>query len=113
MLVKKLTVLALMTSIIFSLSLKGYTIEINSPLAPIAPPKIAPLPKSDYAPLKTNRNFESHKTIPSKPSFKLNKGPDINHQQWCKSRFQAYRSSDNTYVDHGGVRQACNSPFSQ
>lgn len=34
------------------------------------------------------------------------------HVQWCASRYQSYRASDNTYAPRAGVRASCNSPYS-
>lgn len=34
------------------------------------------------------------------------------HYQWCASRYQTYRASDNTYVPRVGVRAQCVSPYS-
>lgn len=86
-------------------------VEINHPMAPIGRPNVAPLPKSHYDVPKTNRNYRPEQTVPGGPTFNLDTGPDINHQQWCNNRYKSYRSSDDTYIDRGGVRQTCNSPF--
>lgn len=88
-------------------------VDINNPLAPITSPQNAPLPHARYDEPKVNRNYKPEQIIPNAPSFKLDTGPDINHQQWCRDRYRSYRSSDDTYVDRGGVRQTCNSPFAK
>lgn len=91
----------------------AYSVEINSPLAPITPPRNAPLPHARYGEPQVNRNYNPEQTIPGSPTFKLDTGPDINHQQWCNDRYRSYRSTDNTYIDRGGVRQTCKSPFAK
>lgn len=96
---------------VLSVASVSEAIEINSPQAPARRPSIAPLPNSHYDQPQSNRNYQPQQTVPGGPTFKLNTGPDINHQQWCNSRYKSYRSSDDSYVDHGGVRQNCQSPF--
>lgn len=88
-------------------------VELNSPLAPIARPQNAPLPHAHYEEPTPNRNYKPEQTTPGGPTYKLDTGPDINHQQWCGSRYKSYRSSDDTYIDRGGVRQTCKSPFAK
>ncbi len=93
------------------LAINAGAVELNSPLAPIVRPQNAPLPHSNYEVPKPNRNYKPELTHPSGPTYKLDTGPDINHQQWCSDRYKSYRSSDDTYIDRGGVRQTCKSPF--
>lgn len=103
--------------LLFSISIVvpsySQAVELNSPLAPIVRPQNAPLPHAQYDVPRPNRNYRPEQTIPGGPTFKLDKGPDINHQQWCGSRYKSYRSSDDTYIDRGGVRQTCKSPFAK
>lgn len=107
----KILVMQFITPIFIVMS--GNAVEINNPLAPIARPQNAPLPHAHYDEPKVNRNYKPEQTIPNGPSFKLDTGPDINHQQWCSDRYRSYRSSDDTYIDRGGVRQTCKSPFAK
>lgn len=99
----------LFVSLVFTMN--GSAVELNSPLAPIARPQNAPLPHAHYGVPKSNRNYKPEQTNPGGPTYKLDTGPDINHQQWCSDRYRSYRSSDDTYIDRGGVRQTCKSPF--
>lgn len=108
----KTTLLLLSTGILLTLgTISAFCVEINSPLAPMQRPQRAPLPNSNYNAPEMNQNYAPHEENPAGPTFKLNTGPDINHQQSCMSRYKSYRSSDDTYVDHGGVRQTCQSSF--
>lgn len=34
------------------------------------------------------------------------------HEDWCKSRYRSYRSTDNSYISYRGQRKACISPMS-
>ena len=33
------------------------------------------------------------------------------HVEWCYDHYRSYRASDNTYLDSGGVRRECRSPY--
>lgn len=107
----KLLILSFLMAVAFPFF--SQAVELNSPLAPIARPQNAPLPHAQYDLPNPNRNYQPEQTIPGGPTFKLDKGPDINHQQWCGSRYKSYRSSDDTYIDRGGIRQTCTSPFAK
>ncbi|MBI0140955.1 BA14K family protein [Bartonella sp. W8125] len=106
---QKSFVLPILATIIFPVPVQA--VELNNPLAPIARPQNAPLPHAHYGVPRPNRNYKPEQTNPGGPTYKLDTGPDINHQQWCSDRYRSYRSSDDTYVDRGGVRQTCKSPF--
>lgn len=86
-------------------------VEINNPLAPISPPSIAPLPQPNYKAMQLNKNYSPKQQILKEPTFDLDIGPDINHQQSCATRYKNYRSRDDSYLDPNGVRQKCRSAF--
>lgn len=113
MALRGLKILTVSLGILTTIATAGYAVEINNSMAPIGRANVAPLPNSHYDTPKSIKNYRPEQTVPGGPTFNLNKGPDINHQQWCNYHYKSYRSSDNSYIDHGGVRQSCNSPFHQ
>lgn len=90
--------------------LPAYPIEIDNPYvkSPSATP--LPLPKPSYGRPPPQTGYHPH-AIEITPRSRTDSGPNINHLQWCQSRYKSYRRSDNSYVLRGGGRQMCTSPF--
>jgi len=88
----------------------GRAIELNNPYIGRITPEGPAIGQQNYLlghprPSYEPRNIENPKTF-GQPNL----GPTDQQRSWCRTRYRSYRQSDNSYLNHLGIRKPCLMP---